>query len=430
MKKIWFPFSQEAVEGERINIVKGRDEFLWDDSGKRYVDLISSWWVNAHGHCNEYIVEKIRNQAEKLDHVMFSDFGHNQAVDFSEKLDRSTNGDFAKFFYSDNGSTATEIAIKIAKQYFINKGFKDKSKIISFQGGYHGDTLGSMSIGRESGFFGHFKDWMPDFEFISYPSTFDDDLNSEEKERKSLNELKSVIKKNKDKICGIIIEPLMQGAAGMKMSSVGFMNKVLEICKNNEILVIFDEVMTGFFRTGKMFAYQNLGQSPDILCLSKGITGGVLPLAATCVKGFIYEAFVSVLIDKTFLHGHSYTANPIAMAAANASMDLFERNDYTSNIGSIQNIYNDLRLELASRKYAKEFRMLGSIFAFSIDGNSSYGSSLSRELKYEFLRNGLNLRPIGSNVYILPPYSINLNVLKESCGIMLDILDKFFVINN
>jgi adenosylmethionine-8-amino-7-oxononanoate aminotransferase len=430
MKKIWFPFSQEAVEGERINIVRGKDEFLWDESGKRYVDLISSWWVNIHGHCNEYIVEKINEQAQNLDHVMFSDFGHNQAVDFSAKLDRETNGNFAKFFYSDNGSTATEVAIKIAKQYFINTGFKEKSKIISFKGGYHGDTLGSMSIGRESGFFGHFKDWMPDFEFISYPSTFDNDDLRDEKEQNSLNELEAVIKKNGDKICAIIIEPLMQGAAGMKMSSINFMNKVVEICKNHGILVIFDEVMTGFHRTGKMFAYQHLSHSPDILCLSKGITGGVLPLAVTCVKGFIYEAFVSILMDKTFLHGHSYTANPIAMAAANASMDLFEANDYSLNISNISNVYSDFQEELKTRKYAKEFRTMGSIFAFSVDGNDSYGSTLSRELKAEFLRSGLNVRPIGSNIYILPPYSIDLSVLKNSCQTILEILDKFFINKN
>lgn len=422
-EKIWFPFSQEALELKKVTIEYGKDEFLYDTNNKEYVDLISSWWINLHGHSNQKINQAIELQSKRLDHVMFADFSHPQAEDFIQKIDKATGEIFGKFFYSDNGSTAIESAIKMSKQFFLNKGIQ-KDIIISFNGGYHGDTLGAMSVGRNSGFFTPFQSWMPDFEFIDYPEIWDGIENQEEIENKSLNQLKYTIESKKNKISSIIIEPIFQGAAGMKMCSPLFLDKVIEICKKEEIIVIFDEVMTGFYRTGKFFAYQYLKNSPDILCLSKGISGGVLPLALTCVKSFIHQAFISPLMEKTFLHGHSYTANPIAIAAANASIDILFEDKTLNKINEIESLYQELIDLFKSKSYIEKIRKMGTIFAFSIKGDHAYGSSLSRKMKFVFLENGLNLRPIGNCVYFLPPYCISRDNLRKNMIKTLEILDK------
>ncbi len=425
-EKIWFPFCQQALEPEKITIKSAKNEFLYDINGKEYIDLISSWWINLHGHSNEKIVNAIAKQAVELDHVMFADFSHPQAEDFVKKIDVATDGIFGKFFFSDNGSTAMESAIKMAKQYFKNIG-DDRNVIISFNGGYHGDTLGAMSIGKNSGFYDPFFDWMPKFEFIDYPATWEGDDLAKTKEDVSVVQLKNAILRNKNKVCAIVVEPIFQGSAGMKMCLPQFLDEVIKICNDEKIMVIFDEVMTGFFRTGRLFAYKYLQNSPDILCLSKGITGGVLPLALTCVKSFVHEAFVSTLIEKTFLHGHSYTANPIALAAANASLDILLDEKTTSNIANIEKTYKSFLPEISNRKYIEKLRSKGTIFAFSVKDDEKYGSNISRLMKKEFLKHGLNLRPIGNNVYFLPPYCITNEVLEESFTKTLEILDQLFI---
>lgn len=411
---IWHPFSVEFESMQKIKIVKAKNEFLYDEKGNKYIDLISSWWTNIHGHRNLKIAKEIFKQAKKLEHVIFADFTHEPAINLCNKLKLLTQNNFQKFFFSDNGSTAVEVAIKIAYQFWKNKNSHNRNIFISFNGNYHGDTFGAMSIGKNSGFFDKFKELLFDVKFFDYPVTndieetgFNEDL--------ILKDLENFIKDNSDKIAGIILEPLVQGSSGMRFSSKNFCNKILEISKKYNIISIFDEVMTGFGRTGKMFAYQHLNYSPDIICLSKGITAGFLPLGLTGVSSFIYKEFYSNDRNKVFLHGHSYTANPISCAASNASLQIFELNDVFSSISNIEKTYKKYQIKFEKLKIVQNFRILGDICAFEVD----LDGQILNELKSKFMANFLVIRPLGKTIYIIPPYSIKLSNLKKS-------LDKIY----
>ncbi len=403
--KIWHPFSQSSDE-QKINIVSAKDEYLIDSAGNAHIDLISSWWTCIHGHCNSYISDAISKQAKALDHVMFSDFTHSSAVKLSENLDRATHGLFEKFFFSDNGSTSTEVALKIAYQYWKNSG-QDRNIIISFEGNYHGDTLGAMSLGGKSGFFKPFEDLMCRVEFLPYPQTWIGCEDAEHRENLAIRAFEEIIAKNSGKIACIVLEPLVQGAAGMRFSSVNFLQNIMKIARQNGIITILDEVMTGFYRTGKMFAYQNTNEKPDIICLSKAITGGFLPLGITCVTRKIYQEFADCGVEKSFLHGHSYTANPIICAAANASFDLTNSSKTIDLVKNIADIYQDFVPIFQKIPGISKVRTMGVIFAFSCSGIGEYGSENSQKLKQMFLQNFLNIRPLGSEIYLLPPYCIS-----------------------
>jgi adenosylmethionine---8-amino-7-oxononanoate aminotransferase len=417
MNKIWFPFSQEKGSRNKIKIVSGKDEYLFDEKGNKYIDLIASWWTNIHGHCNSEISNAISEQAKTLEHVIFADFTHPQAEALVQNLDSATNQTFEKFFFSDNGSTAVEVGLKVAHQYWKNKGIAGKNLILAFNGGYHGDTLGSMSVSKESGYFTPFEDIMTEVKFIPYPETWIDDQDIATKESNSIAELHRIIKEHKARISSIILEPLIQGASGMRISRISFLEQVVQVCQENNIIVIFDEVMTGFYRTGKFFAYQHLSCSPDILCMSKGITGGFLPLSITAVSGKIYDAFYGDSANLAFLHGHSYTANPISCAAANKSFELIQKDETIEKIANIAQIYQDFIPKLQQNQEVSKIRTLGTVLAF----NYSAKENLT-ELKHIFLENGLNIRPLKNNIYILPPYCITKENLSNSLERMLGLL--------
>ena len=405
-KNIWRPFTQEALANEQIVITSAKNQYLYDNNNKQYIDFISSWWVNIHGHCNNNIVKAIKNQTKKLDHVIFSDFCSESSLELIHELQKFLDKSLSKFFFSDNGSTSVEVALKIAYQYHINIGNK-KKYFITFDGSYHGDTFGSMSIGASSNFFNHFKELFFTTLTIPYPDTWIDDFQIEEKEKMILIEFEKLLFKYKNDIAGFVIEPLIQGASGMRMCRKEFLNKICIIARNHNILLIFDEVMTGFARTGKMFGYEHLNIIPDIICLSKGITGGFLPLGMTIVTDKIYQSFCSQEVSKTFLHGHSYTGNPISCAAAVASLKLFNNKTF-QKIENLSKIYYKNINELMITKKFEKFRILGSICAFDyINHNKEYNSNLSRNLKKLFLENGFILRPLGNTVYLLPPYCIS-----------------------
>jgi len=423
--KPWYGYSQEKLENEKIPIVSAKNEFLFDENGKKYLDLISSWWTNIHGHCNEEISQVISEQSRKLDHIMFTDFVHEPAEKLVEKLNKITNNDFAKCFFSDNGSTSAEVALKIAHQHWKNLGFERKNKIIAFDKGYHGDTFGAMSIGKSSGFFKHFEDiLLQNVIFSKYPSTWIDDKNLEEKNLNAIKTFEHIINENLDEISCIIIEPLIQGASGMRFSSVEFLEKIVNIAKKADIIVIFDEVMTGFGRTGKMFAYQNTSIVPDIICLSKGLTGGILPLGATCVCDRIYQSFYSNSMKTALLHAHSYMANPISCAVANKSIELFDKYQSLKCVNAIENIYYEIYNEMKNIDSIEHFRIMGDIFAFEIKTDENkYGSNFSREIRQKCLANSINIRPLGNVIYAIPPYCIDLMELKKSFEIIKKILN-------
>lgn len=422
-KHIWRPFTQEATASEPIVIKSAKGCILNTADGKQLVDLTSSWWTNIHGHCNEQIATAISKQAARLDHVLFADFSHDAALSFTEELRSVLDQRFEKFFFSDNGSTSVEVAIKMAYQYWQNKG-TPKTHFVSLNGGYHGDTVGAMSVGRSSGFFNNFSSLTFKVFDIPFPETWID-INLElleKQENFSLNTLKVFIEENKNNLAAILFEPLIQGASGMRMCRPEFLNKIMQIARENDILVIFDEVMTGFYRTGKMFAYEYLNDIPDIICLSKGITGGFLPLGLTACQMHIYDAFYSKNTSDAFLHGHSYTANPIVCAAAAESIKLCKAIETRNQINMIQNVYESYIETLRNIEKIEKIRTIGTILAFDLKVQAEYGSDLSKQLKAKFLEKNLAMRPLGNTVYIMPPYCISKEMLSESIEMIVDVI--------
>lgn len=396
-QNIWHPFTQMQIADAPIPIVKGKGVYLYEENGKKYIDAISSWWTCVHGHAHPYIAEKIYEQAKELEHVIFAGFTHEPATKLVERLMKYLPSNQKKAFFSDNGSTAVEVGLKMAFQYWHNKGVK-KTKVIALKEAYHGDTFGAMSVGSRSAFTEPFFPFLFDVEFIESPA-----IDAE----KTITQLKEKVKNND--IAAFIYEPLVQGAGGMLMYSAEVLEEMLQICKQNKVLCVADEVMTGFYRTGKMFASLYCSSQPDIICLSKGLTGGVMAMSITTCTQEIYDAFLSdSFMDKTFFHGHSFTANPIACATANASLDLLHKEKTKKSIRYINELHVQFATALNASNKVENIRIQGTIIAFDIKTKqaTSYGNSLRETLNNYFLDKGILLRPLGNTLYILPPYCI------------------------
>ena len=417
-KVTWHPFTHQKDAAYPLNIVKGDGVYLIDEKGNTYIDAFSSWWVNLHGHANPYIAEKIYEQAKTLEQVAFSDFTHAQAVALAERLLTHLPANQSKIFYSDNGSTSIEVALKMAIQYQHNIG-KPKRKIIAFENGYHGDTFGSMSVAERNVFNTPFSPFL--FEVVLIP------VPVKGNEETTYTKLKEALKDND--ACAFIFEPLVQGAGGMVMYEPEPLEKILQICKAHECITIADEVMTGFGRTGKFLATDYLKNKPDILCLSKGITGGFMPLGVTSCAGFIYNAFVSDDRTKTFYHGHSYTANPIACAAANASLDLLEKPETTKQIELISAFFQQTKDKYSKHPKIIDCRNRGTILALELKSpeGTSYLNQLGKKVSAFFLQKGIIVRPLGNVLYFIPPYCINkpqLDQLEKCTDELLMVIEK------
>ncbi len=408
---IWHPFTQEKTAPEIISIKKALGAYIYDENGKAYLDLISSWWVNIHGHANEEIAQAIYNQAKTLEHVMFAGFTHEPAIILCENLQTILDHSLCKFFFSDNGSTAVEIALKMAHQYWRNLGNYEKVYFLSFEGGYHGDTFGAMSVGAKSGFHNEFENLFFTVLSIPYPDTYTHDSLLEEKEEHAISILKNYLDQYNGKISAIILEPLIQGASGMRICRPEFMNRALKLVREYGILIIFDEVMTGFCRTGTYFAYEQCDIVPDLLCISKGITGGFLPLALTITTNKIYEAFLSDDSNKSFSHGHSYTANPLACAAAITSLELLKTSKCQTAIQTL-NKNHKIEMDILTQELTsiEKPRILGTIAAFDLKDTKLS----AKKLKQIFLEHGLLIRPLGQTIYLLPPYCLRSDELKHA----------------
>ena len=420
---IWHPFTQQKNRQAPVPIVKGKGTLLFDENGKQYIDAISSWWVTLHGHAHPYIAEKLYEQALQLEQVIFAGFTHEPAVALAERLLPILPNTFSKIFYSDNGSTSTEVALKMALQFWWNKRTNDtwqskvdsgetpeastrkRSKILAFTNSYHGDTFGAMSVSDRSVFTMAFHDKLFEVIFIDTPTT------------DNIEYLKATINKHSSEIAAFIYEPLVQGAGGMKMYGATLMDQLLEVVKQHQIICIADEVMTGFGRTGKLFASEYLINKPDIICLSKGLTGGTMALGVTACTDAIYQAFVNDDKLKTFFHGHSFTANPLACSTALASLDLFEQNNCYKTIAWLteqnQNFANKL-IAKTPQKTIKNVRILGTILAFEIiGGKDEYLNNISTIITQKAMAAGVYIRPLGNTVYIMPPYCITQNELEK-----------------
>lgn len=404
--KIWHPFTQMLTADPPLKVKAAEGVYLELGDGRRLIDCISSWWVNIHGHSHPEIAEAIYDQAQKLEHVIFAGFTHQPAEELAEVLAEELPDALSHMFFSDNGSTALEVALKMSYQYFCNTG-QARTKFIVFEGGYHGDTVGAMSLGRGSPFWKKFDPLLFSTNLIPFPETFDGDTDAQERENGSIAAIRKTLEAEPDKFAAICIEPLVQGAAGMRMCRTQFLVALRQLADEFGVLLIFDEVMTGFGRTGDWFACTKAGVNPDIICLSKGITGGFLPLSVTICTSRIYESFLGKTNEKTFFHGHSYTANPLSCAAAVCSWKLLKANQlYFRNL---EKLHRQFAAEhLNNQVLIKKIRFCGTIFAADIETNESnnYFHSLGPLLKKRFLERGYVIRPLGNTIYLMPPYCI------------------------
>ncbi|BAU54448.1 adenosylmethionine--8-amino-7-oxononanoate transaminase [Mucilaginibacter gotjawali] len=395
LKVIWHPYTQMKTAKPPIPIVRGEGALLFDENGKKYIDAVSSWWVNIHGHAHPYIAKKVSEQLYKLEHVIFAGFTHEGAVELAERLLQILPKNQQKVFYSDNGSTAVEVAIKMCLQYWHNKG-ENRTKIIAFKNAYHGDTFGAMAVSGRSAFTAAFDRLLFEVEFIDLPN------------EDNIQNLTSYISHLKSKTACFIFEPLVQGAGGMLMYDAAYLNELMAHCRKEGMLLIADEVFTGFGRTGKNFACNHVQEQPDIMCFSKGLTGGTMALGLTTCTQTIYDAFLSDDKLKTLFHGHSFTANPVAIAAALASLDLFLDPSTLKNIKRIAAKHMAFGKKITNHPKVKTIRQTGTIFAMEWEtgSNTSYFNSLRDILYQYFLDAGIILRPLGNTIYILPPYCI------------------------
>jgi adenosylmethionine-8-amino-7-oxononanoate aminotransferase len=403
-KHNWHPYTQHKIAADFPAIVKGKDALLWDENGKEYIDAIASWWVNPFGHSNKVIADAIYEQLTTLEHVLFGGFTHNKAVELSEKLMKILPSNQEKIFYSDNGSTAVEVAIKSALQYNYNKGIK-KTKIIAFEDAFHGDTFGAMASSGITFFTEAFKGSLLEVVRVPVPT-----IGNEEK---ALQILKEHIETND--FAAFIFEPLVLGAAGMVMYQPEILDKMIALCNQNNVFTIADEVMTGFGKTGKTFATDYLENKPDMMCLSKALTGGTIPMAITTFTQEIFDGFYDDDINKALFHGHTFTANPTGCSAALASIDLLQTNEMQVNIQRVNQSHLEFESEIKNHPKVKTTRVLGVIFALEIktDTQESYYGTMRNKLYNFFIENGVILRPVGNIVYILPPYIITENQLQK-----------------
>ena len=405
---VWHPFTQVQTAPAPVPIRAGRGATLIDTEGREILDLISSWWVNLHGHAHPAIAQAIADQAHRLEQVIFAGFTHEPAVELCRRLAGLLPEGLDRFFFSDNGSTAVEVALKMTLQACRNRGESERTRFLAFDGGYHGDTVGAMSAGVSSHFFEAWRELLFPVDVLPVPATWIDDPEVEAKEASALEALDRHLEAHGSRTIAAILEPLVQGASGMRMHRPAFLRALVERLREKGVLVIFDEVMTGFGRLGKPFACLEAGVAPDLICLSKGLTGGFLPMSLTVTRTAIHEVFLDDSIDRAFLHGHSFTANPLGCAAALASLDLLLDPACTAARARIERRHReDLAARVNASPLARHFRVQGTIAAFEVDlPERGYGSGTSGQLKASFLERGLLIRPLGDTIYLLPPYCI------------------------
>jgi adenosylmethionine-8-amino-7-oxononanoate aminotransferase len=412
-KVIWHPYTQHQNFGLTIPIIKGEGALLFDESGNSYIDAVSSWWVTIHGHANPYIAEKIYQQAQVLEQVIFTSFTHEPAILLAERLVQILPGKAAKIFYSDNGSTAVEVALKMAIQFWLNKGITGRNKILAFEHAYHGDTFGAMSVSSRGLFTNAFRELLFEVIFIETPDAG------------NLDKIKSIIESHKEQIAAFIYEPLLQAAGGMRIYEAKHLDNLLDFVRSQKILCIADEVLTGFGRTGTLFACETVSHPADMICLSKGLTGGFMPLGVTACSQKVFDAFLSDDHAKTFFHGHSFTANPLACTAGLASLDLLLEKTCLNRIHEIQNLHEQFvqkELSKVSGDYFLNIRILGTVLAFELNmGKNEYKNLVGSEIMKLALKEGIYLRPLGNTVYLMPPYCISKEQLKKIYRFILEI---------
>lgn len=415
-KLIMHPFTRYRKDLLNIPIVRGEGALLHAEDGSTFVDAIASWWVNLHGHSHPYINAQLKQQLDELEHVIFSGFTHPPAVKLAQQLLNKLGMPYQQIFYSDNGSTAVEVAIKMSIQYWKNVG-EHRSKFIAFQNSYHGDTFGAMAVSERDVFTAPFHQHLFEVVYIPYPT--------EENFNQVLSALENHLQSHD--IVAFIFEPLIQGAGGMRMTFAALLDELILVCKKYDVLTIADEVMTGFFKTGTCFAIDHLTNKPDFVCISKALTGGYFPLGVTAFTETIAKAFQSENIRHTFYHGHSFTANPLACRAALASLELIELEYTAEKVQHIFRMHQQAAKDFISHPLITEIRTMGLVLAMDIQTSFQdyfYNNPIRDVLYREFIRRGILLRPLGNVVYVLPPACITDEQLNGIYAAMHEVFDQ------
>ncbi len=411
-KHIWHPLTQHKTHPGMLGISRASGVYLYDESGRQYLDGISSWYTAVYGHCNPYITSRVARQMQELDQVVFSGFTHEPAVALSEKLIGVLPPNQSRIFFSDNGSTAVEVAIKMSLQYHFNQGRKRKV-LLAFEEGFHGDTFGAMSVSGLSVYNGPFADFSLEVMRIPVPES--------ESVSDILDTLDTIL--GQCEVAAFVYEPLVQGAAAMKTHDRKGLDRILSFLKDRGVLLIADEVMTGFGKTGTAFASDQLHTKPDILCLSKALTAGLLPMAVTSCTDEIFQAFYSDEITRGFFHGHTYTANPLACTAALAGLELLLSEEIQKGISRIQGAHRAFLQRLEGHPKIQDARQCGVILALDLAVDAArYGNFRDRVMAF-FMERGIFLRPLGNTVYLLPPYVISSEQLEAVYAAIRELLE-------
>ena len=422
---LWHPYTQHAISPDSIHIDRAAGAYLFarnevngvPKGERRIIDAISSWWVITHGHCHPEIIHAVQQQAGALDQVIFAGFTHEPAEILADILIAVTGDRLEHVFLSDSGSTAVEVALKMAIGYWEHSSHP-RRKIIALEGGYHGDTFGAMSVGGRSVYHKLYEPYMFEVEHIPFPAIGH--------EAETFDALEKILNDNKDDVAAFVFEPLLQAAGGMRVYSPDVLKTMADMCRAHGVLLIADEVMTGFGRTGTMFACQQADFVPDLMCMSKGLTGGFLPLGATICTKDIYNAFYHKDKAKMFFHSSSFMGNPLSCAAANASLRIWEDDEAVQDkIDNIAKAHATAAVSFARRGDLTNIRQKGTMLAMDLvveDGG--YLSDIQPKLYDDFLSQGVLLRPLGNTVYILPPYCISEDDLDEVYGAVNVALDE------
>ncbi|MDM1072025.1 adenosylmethionine--8-amino-7-oxononanoate transaminase [Empedobacter brevis] len=409
----WHPYTQMKKADDIVPIVRGEGAYIFDENNKKYIDAVSSWWVTLHGHAHPYIAKKVYEQLNTLEQVIFAGFTHRSAVELSERLLALLPFNQQKVFYSDNGSTAIEVGLKMCMQFHYNNQ-ENRQKILAFKNAYHGDTFGAMSVSGRGIWTQPFNERLFEVIFIETPT------------EENIESIKKQIAELADEVACFIYEPLVQGAAGMLMYEAAYLDELMNFCRKKRILLIQDEVFVGFGRTGKIFAANHLSEVPDVMCFSKGLTGGTMPLGVTTCSDLIYNAFYSKDYTKTLYHGHSFTASPLACTAALASLELLLEEATQEKIVNIVTQHEVFREQLKTHPRVKVVRQCGTILAleWKTEEETSYFSDMHKKLYPYFLDHGILLRPLGNIIYLVPPYCISTADLNYIYKTILKALDE------
>ena len=416
---LWHPFTQMSEYGQEEPIIIERAEGneVIDIEGRRYLDGVSSLWVNVHGHRRKEIDQAIRDQLNRVAHSTLLGITHVSALELANELVRMTPSKLTRVFYSDNGSTAVEIALKMAFQACQQKGLKKKTGFICFENGYHGDTIGSVSVGGIDLFHSTYHPLLFEAKKVPYPDSYHQKLSPEESCQNSLNQLEAVLKKEADSIAGLVIEPLVQGAGGMIVSPSGFLKSVRELCTKYGVFMIADEVATGFGRTGTMFACEQEDVVPDFMTLAKGMTAGYLPLAVTLTTNEVYEAFCAPYKElKTFFHGHSYTGNPLACAAALANLKIFQEEKVLESLqGKIEYLKSELG-KFRDLPCVGDIRQKGMMVGIELEPYE-LEDRIGNKVILKAREKGVIIRPLGNVIVLMPPLSMTKEELSRLCDV-------------